>query len=94
MQTKTLISGFGLKLPDKEEVTKKLKSLNTEIKVENRINLKSKKLTLDQKLAIIKDGYFCTRDFIPTNDDDVIGMIDAERVADIIFQVKNKEREK
>lgn len=41
------------------------------------------------ELAIIKDDYFYTRDFIETVDDDVIGLIDPEELIDILNKVKN-----
>lgn len=43
------------------------------------------------ELAIIKDGYFCTRDFVLTENDDVLAMVTSREVANIIFKVKNAE---
>lgn len=54
MTNKNLISGFGLKLPDKEEVKLRLKKVKEEKKVTKR-SLTSAKLSLTEKLQIISE---------------------------------------
>ena len=51
---KNLISGFGLKLPEKEQVKAKIKKVKEEIKITKR-NTISSKLPLSEKLTIIKE---------------------------------------
>lgn len=41
------------------------------------------------KLAIIKDGYFCTRDFVRNNDNDVKGLVTSIELIEIINKVMN-----
>ena len=53
---KNLISGFGLKLPEKEQVKAKIKKVKEEIKITKR-NTISSKLPLSEKLTIIKVSY-------------------------------------
>lgn len=43
------------------------------------------------EVAIIYDGKFCTSKFIET-DDDVIGYIKPDELADLIIKVKNAEK--
>ena len=54
MANKNLISGFGLKLPTKEEVKVKLKKVKEEKKVTKR-NTVSSKLSLTEKLQVIRE---------------------------------------
>ena len=54
MANKNLIAGFGLKLPDKDEIKVKLKKVKDEKKVTKR-NTISTKLSLDEKLKIITE---------------------------------------
>lgn len=54
MANKNLINGFGLKLPDKDEIKVKLKKVKEERKVTKR-NTLSTKLSLFEKLDIIKE---------------------------------------
>lgn len=55
MANKNLIAGFGLKLPDKDEIKIKLNKLKQERKVvQKKVNLNSTKLPLNEKLAYIK----------------------------------------
>ena len=54
MANKNLISGFGLKLPDKDEVKVRLKKVKEEKKVTKR-NTISSKLSLPEKLKIISE---------------------------------------
>lgn len=42
------------------------------------------------EVAIIKDGYFHTRDFVKTNDDDVLGLVKSDELIDILDKVKRK----
>ena len=52
MANKNLISGFGLKLPDKEELKLRLKKVKEEKKVTKR-SITSTKLSLSEKLKLI-----------------------------------------
>jgi DNA polymerase I-like protein with 3'-5' exonuclease and polymerase domains len=54
LANKNLISGFGLKLPTKEEVKVKLKKVKEEKKVTKR-NTVSSKLSLTEKLQVIRE---------------------------------------
>ena len=54
MANKNLISGFGLKLPDKDEIKLKLKKVKEEKKIKT-LKVTSTKLSLDQKLNLIRE---------------------------------------
>ena len=43
------------------------------------------------ELAIIKDDYFCTRDFVETEDDDVLALVTSKEVVNIMFNVSNRK---
>lgn len=57
MANKNLISGFGLKLPDKEELKLRLKKVKEEKKVTKR-SITSTKLSLSEKLKLITEEVF------------------------------------
>jgi hypothetical protein len=40
-----------------------------------------------------KNGNWVTKDFIKDLDDDVVGYIEADEIADLIYKVKSKERD-